>query len=196
MSNEFRSTAECVSFCLRVFVQRGMDAESGKQLAEAIAEELSEERTRESPPGSLGLMLPVVCWVIRDEDLALLDALWAGLTAAASVNFFQQSLTVSAITGIVAAVFKTVRKAWKKGASIGPLQYRLLLGLRRSERGLTVAEATAWVNAAVDLDGAGLTEDSVREELKVLSKVRLRDGSVVALAMEDHEGRWSAAGLS
>src|SRR5262249_4959056 len=132
MSTEFRSPAEGVSFCLRGFVQHGMDAESGKQLAAALAEEVAAERAREAPPRSLGLMLPVVCWVIRDEDLALIDALWAGLTAAASVNFFQQSLTVSAITGIIAAVFKTVRRAWKKGASLGPLQYRLLLGLRRS----------------------------------------------------------------
>ncbi len=195
MSNEFGSSAELASFCRATFALRGMDVESAKELADAIADDLSELQNRPAPPGSFALMLPVKCWVIRDDDLALVDSLWAGVTAAAGANFIQHSLSASALVGIVAAVFKTVRKAVRKGVSLGPLQFCLLLGLRRSSRGLTVSETTAWVNMAAGSDSADLTEDSIREELNALTRVRLDDGSVAALAMEDHEGRWSAANL-
>lgn len=195
MSHEFQSAAELREFCRAELARRGIGAELAANLTDAVADELTETRMKSPPRGGFGLMLPIVCWVIRDDDLALLESLWAGLTAAAGADFFQQSPSASVLTGIVAAVFKTVRKAAKKGVSLNPLQYRLLLGLKRSERGWTVTEATTWVNATLGSDGTEMTEDSICAELKALAKVRVRDGSVIALAMEDHDGRWSAAGL-
>src|SRR4051794_810720 len=93
----------------------GMPPDVADPLSSEMADEVRISRYPKLPPGTMGLMFLKTYWVIRDEDLKLMDTLWAGILAAASVDFFHKSPTAAAITGMLAATFKLVRVARFKG---------------------------------------------------------------------------------
>lgn len=155
-------------------------------LADAI---VSQEARR--PRGGLGMVAGR--YVIRDDDLSLLDALRAAVLAAAPTSFFLEHPTTASVTGLLAAVVTVADRLRRKGVRLGPIPFHVLMCLRASPRRLSAAEVAHRLSAASD--DRPWTVDAAERELIELQSVPLGDGTVASLVSRDAQGRWSTAGV-
>ncbi len=136
------------------------------------------------PPGAYGLMIPRMHWVIRDDDLKLSDAFFKAVGAAAGAGFFIGSIPASAVVGVLAAVYSVFRAVRKKGISLTEEQCLVLTALHKQKSPVSVAQFSQVL---------GWTQDRAEAALDALTKLRCKDGSVVAVAARDAGGLWAAA---
>jgi hypothetical protein len=197
MITEFNSEFEYVHKMVEYGVQRWRQPELAmKEFIAEIKDEFLVIRLPRPLPGAMSWMAPVKHWVVRDDDLKLMDSVWSAIIAAAGTSFFQASVTLSAVTGIAAAVFKLARSILKKGVSLDPLQYKILSILRAAPEGLLIDELSQSLNQTLELDQFNqFSALDAETELRALSKVRLRDGSVISLVTEDGRGKWGVNGI-
>ncbi|WAS95259.1 hypothetical protein [Nannocystis punicea] len=192
---DFQTEIQCANV-IAEYASRidALSEDLARRFASAIAAEFVTMRLPSPRPGTFSLMVPVTRWVVRDDDLKLMDSVWAATAAAASVNFFAGTVTNQALVGIAAALFKTGRSIMKKGVHLDPLQYRILSILRAAPGGLSIESLHAAL-LEIDASNPPFSHGDVSEFLTILSKIRLSDGTVVSLASQDGEGRWSASGV-
>lgn len=164
-----------------------------RSLASAISGALVDDDGR-SPPRRDGYRLVVGDYVVRESDLAVFDAIKAAVLAAAPVGFFTSQASASAIVGVVFAVFTLARNTYKKGVQLTQLQLRTLLCIRASGR-VTLDELTANLNDGPTGIDSPWTTVEVEGELNTLSKIALRDGTVVSLVAVDGERKWGVVGV-
>jgi len=137
-----------------------------------------------------------VRWVIKDDDLKLLESLFDGLKAGAAAGLIVGEPTTATfaagIVAIVAAVFKLGRQMRKKGRTLSELEYQVLAVLSSSADGLSESHlhTRLEVIAHRTIDIAVL-----RETLKALEAIALSDGSVTALVSLDAAGVYRASGV-
>lgn len=177
---------------MQALIDQGLPAEAAATFADIIVGE--HPVSRGIIPSDKALISRATYWVVRDDDVKLIDGLWNALTAAAGTNYFVGSVTAAAVTGVVAAVAKTIYNMRRKGAYLNPLQHRLLLALR-SVQGLLETELLERIQTMHAPDEPKLTVADLNTELMALTKVRLRDGTVVALVAQDGDQRWSVCGV-
>ena len=141
------------------------------------------------------MLVPRFRWVIKNDDLALADAILDGVRAAASAGFFA-TVQVSApaqwgaAVALFAAVFKVVRNALRKGVVLDARTYSIVTIVKKSGP-LTGEELLVHVQKI----HANETAESVRPALEALKAMPMRDGTVRALVAQDGAGRWVAAGI-
>lgn len=167
-----------------------LDDESRSGLVTCLADAVVSHEARR-PRGGLGMV--VGRYVIRDDDLSLLDALRAAVLAAAPTSFFLDAPTTASVTGLLAAVVTVADRLRRKGARLGPIPLHVLMCLRASPRRLSAAEVAHRLNAASD--DRPWTVDEAERELVGLQSVPLGDGSVASLVSRDADGRWATAGV-
>lgn len=134
-------------------------------------------------------------WVIRDDDLKLLDALTDAVKSAAAVGFFTAALNssqlASATVGLLVAGAKLARQSLKKGARLEPLPFRVLLLLK--------ANAPGGLREAELLDILRRVSPELRlaDVLAALTGLECAaaDGSIQRFAAKDGTGRWHANGV-
>jgi hypothetical protein len=137
-------------------------------------------------------MIPKTYWVIRNDDLKLMDTLWPAICAATAVISLK-SLTATATAAILGSTFKIVRAARTKGVRLGRFQHCLIMALRASDDGSTIQDLVSRMRSMLNQED--LSEQEVLTELNALTKIRLTDGTVVNLAAQDASGLWSATGV-
>ena len=157
-------------------------------IADAIADAYAKcFETEVEPDPDSRLVITAWKWVIRDDDLKLFDALTKAISAAASLNFFvDKSITVGFVTTIIITVVSLFYNVARKGAKLSEEQCSVLVALKAFDIPVSANELALHMK---------LPEDSVNELLVSLQKVRLSDGSVVAIATLDGNGFWQAAGV-
>ncbi len=134
-------------------------------------------------------------WVIRDEDLKLLDSILDGMKAAAGANFFvlaSSSLsggTVAAV-GIFACFLKLAYNARKKGVSLDPRAYSVFEVLSERRVGLTDKEILV---ALVEKDPSWTFED-VHRTLNTLSEAESSSGKI-QLVWKKSDETWRLNGV-
>lgn len=170
----------------------GMPSDVVGPLSTEMASESTVLRFPDFPPGTMGLMIPKTYWVIRNDDLRLMETLWPAIAAATAVISLK-SLTATATVAILGSTFKIVRAARSKGVSLTPIQHRLILALKSSDQGSTIAALVSKMRSMPNQEE--LSEADVLTELSALKSIRLNDGTVVGLVAEDGKGLWSAAGI-
>lgn len=171
---------------------------SGLPLAEIgkSASKLGFDREAIPPPprpDGLGFIIPRYRWIIRDDDLKLLDAVSEGFKSAGAAGFFFHAVhggpLASAIGGIVVASVRLVRQARNKGAIVSPAELRILIVLKTNPDGLTPPEVAAILSQSVPT-----TDADVRQVLNRLAKYAVGDGSTTPFVAEDGDGRWRVNG--
>jgi hypothetical protein len=134
-------------------------------------------------------------WIIKDDDLQLLESLTRGAQAAAGAGFFAAGMpsttVVAAAVGVAVAVFKMIRQVLRKGARVEQRQREILLLLKANPKGMTADQLLAALNASAK---ANWSLAEVETELTKLEKVRLSDGTVVAFVAVATDRTWSCAG--
>jgi len=132
------------------------------------------------------LHLRVGKWFIRSDDLPFFDLL---TVTAASVAAVATSGGLAA-PALVTALINLAKACWqirRKGADLTAPQI-FVLGVLQTAPALSESDIS---KQAVD-GKAGLDASGVRAVLDGLTRVELYDGTIVALARHDQDGRWRA----
>lgn len=195
---EFADEAEFIRFTQGLLGSLSLSANLAEGLASSLSPAFIELPDGQTPKDSLDrskYMNATLRWVIRDDDLKLLESFTQGVQAAGGVGFFMYQLPghtmAGALTGIAVAVFKLIRQVMRKGARLNPLQVKVLLTLKREANGATAAELAQLLSN----DQEKWTETEALADLTALTEVAISDGTVEALVQHDHELRWRVAGL-
>jgi hypothetical protein len=143
-----------------------------------------------------GLMVPLARWVIRDDDLQIFQNLLTGCggfvaTGALTPGGTPSKDVIQGAVGILSALFLIGRSLSKKGVHLDAGQFQVLATLRKYGpiSADELASRLSWTTGAVWDDG------QLQAELNRLRSVALRDGTIVDLVSQDHEGRLNAAGV-
>lgn len=164
--------------------------------AQRCLHEFRVEELPELPPGHLGFLVPRYRWVVRDEDLRLVDSLFASASAVVGTNVLVGSEAATAVVGVVAAVFTLFRAAYRKGAMLSEQETTLLVALKGIGSPNTVDALVAYLNGEHgNASESEWTTERVKDLLESLERTRLQDGSVVALVERDGRGMWGIAGI-
>ncbi len=134
-------------------------------------------------------------WVIRDDDLKLLDAILDGMKASAGAGFFiLGGLTVTGTAAAAAAIFagmlKLAYNALSKGATLSVPDYSVIAVLFAQSGGLTDQEILDRLSTSEP----NWTIDQVRERLAALGEIPSRSGKI-SLVWKGADGRWRTAGV-
>jgi hypothetical protein len=163
-------------------------------LGDAIADEFAEKRIPPSLPGLLQLKIPVVRWVIKDDDLKLIEALTDGFKAGAAAGFLAgqpvKGAVAGGVVGIVAAAVKLGRQIAKKGRRLSRLEYSVIAALNGIDVGLTESQLLTWLVAQ-----SSYTAGEIQGAIKRLEAIALPDGTVTALISRDADGKLRVAGI-
>ncbi len=133
------------------------------------------------------ILLPKFKYAIKNEDIKILDAILDGMKAAAAANYFQNSpsdKTVSAITGIIAALIKLGRDLLK-GVRLNSTELMLLIELKRQNPIETKELLQNMIDKKVQID-----EKELLSVLGNLSQKKSLIGTNVALIAKTVDGRW------
>jgi len=134
-------------------------------------------------------------WVIRNDDLKLLDSVLDGLKTSAGAGFFVLGgLTVTGLTvataGLFAGFLKLAYNAVSKGAILSSRDYSLIAALFGQSAGLTDQEILDRLIATEP----GWTIEDVRERLTMLGETPSRSGKI-SLVWKSTDARWRTAGV-
>src|SRR5215204_5424306 len=102
-----------------------------KEVREPLTGPLADlsEQPQETEAGVPGMgRILTSKWVIRDEDLKLLDFVVSGLTAGAAFATGGAILVLG--TAVLVATIRLLYALMKKGAKITPVQHKILLALK------------------------------------------------------------------
>lgn len=182
---------------------RGIDAPSLPALVAALHDDLltplaaesSKHADDEGPLGG-GLMIPIVRWVVRDDDIQVLQNVIVGLGGVAATGALTPGSSsakdlLQGVLGVAASLYLIGRALVKKGTRLTILQYAILADLEKSG-----PSQVDEICARVALQSGVLHEAStVRAELDALRCVFLGDGGTVPLIAEGPDGRVSASGV-
>lgn len=128
--------------------------------------------------GYISYMVPRIYWVIRDEDLPIIESFITGFATAAGVGFFSQgsadqSKLMAAAAGLIATCYKLYRAISGKGKFLSQMDYKILLCLKNNEGGLDAHRLLNMLNLTKDT----ITLMDLDERLKTLQTIHTVDGS-------------------
>lgn len=151
----------------------------GVQVAE------TDIREAETPAdGSLNLRLSN--WILRDEDLPVLETIGVVstvVTAALAPGLIATAAVLTALSSFATVCWKT----WRKGAQLSKDEIAVL-GFLQVHGPMDLQELQDKASAAVD----DLSKNDVALTLQSLTDVELRDGNIIELVRKDASGRWRA----
>src|SRR5262249_52744830 len=148
-----------------------------------LAKEFEVTVEEPPPPGSRGLVIKSLRWVIKAEDLGFFKSLLDAVKAAATAGFLLAagaSETTSAIIGVAVAALLILRQAVRKGGRPSEDAVRILAVL--SGKPMTEDELLTVLRHT---QGAWWTAERVHEAIQSLSKFRVANGEVIALVQQD-----------
>jgi hypothetical protein len=156
-----------------------------------ITDEVADEITQELRLIALSRTAPVFPprFVIRDDDIKLLEAVQTAAGAGATVAFGTASASATALAGIFTAAVLLIVKVQKKGCELGRDDVDVLAALAAGPMHSYDLRHTLNSRRVPALQ---VTEQVFDKTLEGLQKKRLADGSVVALVAQDGRGLWSA----
>jgi hypothetical protein len=157
----------------------------------AVAAELFEHASEPIPPEAYAAFDPSRKWLIKNDDLKLLDALLAGIVAAAGAGFFlippgSPTAVPSAVAGAAIAAARVIWALKKKGADLTDDQRDVVAALRAMKTPVKADLLHKWL-AYKD---PSWTPARVDDCLQELTKLRFSTGKVDAVVALDGEGLW------
>lgn len=161
------------------------DTDMRRQLAAGLEKAEVELREEADPDSGEGLNLRIGRFVLREEDLPVVEAI--GIVSAAAVALLAPAAVAAGIIAVVGNFAAMTWKAWRKGARLSPNEIKIL-GLLEIHGPL---DAEELLRLAAQID-PGLTPETVDRALATLGDVEMRDGDIVSLVRVDASGRLCA----
>ena len=165
---------------------------AGGAVFEALRSGISEadgELRKEAHATDSALGLRVGAWIIRSEDIPVLEAISIGAAAATAVAG-PVGLTAAAVVTAVSGFATLCWKAWRKGATLSKDEVAVL-GFLQVHGPLSVEDLKTM--AASQLKD--MTAERVELAMKSLGEVELLSGELVDLVRKDASGRWKVRSI-
>ncbi|MFN5298260.1 MAG: hypothetical protein ACK5HA_08180 [Planctomycetaceae bacterium] len=137
------------------------------QLLEQLAE-LSEAPEEPAAPGSFQLKFR--SWVMRDEDLKIVESVRDALMAIAATKFMPINITVATVAGIAVAVLRVARECRLFGTILGHRDSQLIGILKAAGEPLSPA------NLLDRLRPLGWDDEDVKASIRRLKATPTRSG--------------------
>jgi hypothetical protein len=201
MSRAFEHADEFSGYLTGHLQALGFEPSAAAEVVAGIAPlwEVSEQPPPQRP-GRLQAVIPSHYWIIKDEDLDLLETIGKALIAALEGGLIGAVVATPAGVAIALAtlsieMFKLAKRMRDKGAVLDREQLDTLIALKSAGAPQTPAELAGRLDrggmreAVVDVSGA-----HTERVLNGLTRIATNDGSVRALVVEE-EGRWRVAGV-
>jgi len=178
----------------------GFEQSAAAEVAAGIAPLWEVSESPPLRPGRLRAVIPSHCWIIKDEDLDLLDTICKALVGALEGGLIGAVVATPAGIAIALAklsieMVKLAKRMRDKGAVLDREQLDAVIALKSAAAPQTPAEL------AMRLGGSGMREACVdpsfahtKRVLDGLTRIVTNDGSVRALVVEEN-GRWRVAGV-
>jgi len=178
----FATDTEFKSAIDSTLAETGASADVRAALVAGINEGETEHRG-EARPADGALNFRINNWVLRGQDMPVLELIGIVGTAAAAVlapGAVAAGVVLTALSSFAGLCWKT----WRKGATLSKAEIAVL-GFLEVHGPMSLAELETKAAGVVELttaeiDGAVLT----------LQEVELRSGDVVALIRKDPAGQW------
>lgn len=141
---------------------------------------------RERASESLALDLKVGAWVIRDDDVPIIQALNA-VGAAVAASLATGGVALPSVALAVTGLADLCWRAWRKSARLSELQlavYGFLAG-----QGPMKVDALA---ACLASDARAVAPEVLEGTLRGLTEFDLSNGNVVALVAQEPDGAWKS----
>lgn len=148
------------------------------ELIDVISNQFKEVEYKAAPAGTFTYMVATSRWVIKNDDLAVIEAILDGLKSAAGANFFMTAVSqdgkiLSAAIGLVSALFKVAKSARNKGIILTSRQFEIVYCLKNHPDGLDLDQLYRYLN----LNSQNITKPELEDLLKGLGNTYTGDGS-------------------
>jgi hypothetical protein len=183
---KYATQAEFLGGVSSVLDAEDEDGDLREALLSGIASADDEVRATAQDRGSLALNLKAGSWIIRDDDLPLIQALSA-LAGAVAASVGTAGLALPSVAVAVTALADLCWRAWRKGARLSEPQLAVYGFL--AAHGPMSADAVAKFLAE---DGMPMSTEALGATLRTLGAFDMNDGRVVALVNQQDDGSWKA----
>jgi hypothetical protein len=169
-----------------VLDEEGAASDLQVALLSGIASADHDLRTVGDDSAALALDLKVGGWVIRDDDVPIIQALSA-IAGAVAASIATGGLALPSVAIAVTGLADLCWRAWRKGARLTEPELAVYGFLAASG---PMNEETLGTRLAAD--DRGVSSETLAATLRHLSAFDLTDGNVVALVAKDTDGLWRA----
>ena len=196
---EYMIADEAVTVIALYISQKMADSALPSGLYDVIAADLlplwMKKAATVHPPGSRPTHVAALRWVIRDDDLRILDTVLDSLKVSAGAGFFvlpniASTATIVAAAGLFTGIVKLAYNATSKGVALSPHHYSIISTLFGQRDGLTDEDLLSRLLRSQD----DWTIDGVRAGLATLSEAPSRSGKI-ALVWKSADDRWRTTGV-
>jgi hypothetical protein len=189
---QFADRSEAVDYLFGELAPRFRTArENGKKVAEGIVDAFAVISDDGGTAGVHRTVFAPKRWVIRNQDLAFIEALASilqGTVTGAALIASTGSIPLAALApgiAVLAQLIKTGLVLRAKGVTLSPMEFQVLCLLRESEQGLSAEDVLVRLpSKAVDDSVA-----SVEACLEKLAKYPARSGDI-PLVWKTSDGVW------
>jgi hypothetical protein len=141
------------------------------------------EHRGEARPAGGALNLRVSNWVLRGQDMPVLELI--GMVAAAATALLApEAIAAGALITGLSSFAGLCWKTWRKGAPLSKAEIAVL-GFVEMHGPIALADLETKATGALDL-----TTADIDNAVLTLQQVETRDGDVVALIRKDAAGQW------
>lgn len=156
-----------------------ISVEKSRLLANNIKNEIKHLDFSNSDDKALSFIIPKFNYVIKNEDLPILESLFDGLKTAAGADFFMKASSGNANTmwaaaiGIFSTLFKLYKNLKNKGKTVTSRQFQILMALNNYPEGLELG----FIKLILEPHNVELTEEQLQHDLEELGEIYTNDGS-------------------
>lgn len=145
-------------------------------------------RAEPARPGETALNLRIGRYLIRDDDLPIIETIGtaaSALAATGATGGIALPTLIPALTGLATLAWKL----WRKGTKLTREDLALIAVLQRHDAGTAEQLLPLAQAAGVEV----LTKEALEAKLRRLGDLETRDGTVIKLAKRAEDGTWRAA---
>lgn len=148
------------------------------------------------PPNATPVLVKRFRWVIRNDDLNLMDSVLEGLKGAAAAGFFMAARVsaparLGVLVGLATAILKVVRGAVNRGKHL-PADFFAVLAALKDRGPATSDELAAKLSS---IDAAKWNAAVVQSALESLKAMPMNDGTVRAIVAQGPDKKWVVSGI-
>lgn len=183
---------------LQIAIAKNLNVSSdlAKEAAEKLVSVYREECRGLRTPGVSGMLIKPFKWVIRDDDLKLMQAVFEGLKAATQAGFFTAAgvpipAKWTGAVAIAAVIFTVAKQALTKGKRLDKRDFEVLYTLNSNKDGFKSEELHKKLHSKND----SWTEEEVEERLKNLKKIPVKNGTLKSFTVQEANDRWRTVGI-
>jgi hypothetical protein len=189
MLSTYKTKAEFLNAALLRLQLEESQADIGSALLSGISSAEDDIREDALDDESQAFHLKVGSWIIRDDDLPILEAV-SSMATAVALTLSTAGIAWPAIATALSQIANVCWRVWRRGAQLSAPQVAVY-GFLKTQGPLKVNALAEGLNKA----GKDLTQDDVASTLSSLCEIELRSGQFIKLATKDANEYWKALNI-